>query len=185
MQWDRAGFFSPEYADKNRRLPLSRLYSFEDIVGLKTLAQLRDRHHVTMKVLRKVADELSSETARPWSDLRLTALNRDVVRIDDAGQGAGVIDGQRTCIELSSVIEEVTEEARQLRQRDPSTIGKTVKSKFVLHNSERIAGTRIPVATVVGYLKSGAAATEVIDAYPDLTIEDIEAVQALMSQDAA
>ncbi len=185
MAWDREGFFSPEYGDSNRRLPLSRLYSFDDIVGLKTIAQLRDRHHVTKRELRRVADLLSAEVNRPWSDLRLTAVNRSVVKIDENGQGAGVVDGQRTCIVLSSVIEDVMQQAEQMRRRESNTLGKTEKNKFVLHNVERIAGTRIPVSTVAGYLRDGAGDAEVIEAFPDLTMEDIQAVRTIMAKSAA
>jgi len=185
MQWDRAGFFSPEYADKNRRLPLSRMYSFEDIVGLKTLAQLRDRHHVTMKELRRVADVLAKETFRPWSDLRLTALNRSVVCVDEDGKGAGVIDGQTTCIELGSVMEEVAEEARRMRARQPGTVGQIEKTKFIVHNAARIAGTRVPVSAVKAYIKQGARDGEILEAYPDLTPADILSVRELIELDAA
>ena len=185
MAWDRAGFFTPEYADKNRRLPFSRIYSFEDIVGLRTLALLRDRHHVTMRELRKVAIALSEETVRPWSDLRLTAVNRNVVRIDENGDGAGVLDGQRTCIELKSVIEEVTESARRMLVRASGTSGRVEKNKFILHNVERIAGTRIPVSAVKSYIKDGADNLEIFGAYPDLTADDINAVRASIAKTAA
>lgn len=183
--WDRAGFFQPEYADKNRRLPLSRLYSFDDIVGLKTIAYLRDRHHVSMKELRKVAEVLARETSRPWSDLRLTAVNRNVVQIDERGQGSGVLDGQKTCIQLSSVIEEVQEAAQRLRIRDPKKQAHVEKNKFVMHNVERFSGTRIPVSAVERYIREGADDAEVLSAYPDLTEKDVQVVRARIRQTAA
>lgn len=41
-----------------------------------------------------------------------------------------------------------------------------------------IRGLRIPVATVVGMLAEGMSEDEVLDAFPDLTVEDIhEAMQ--------
>ena len=36
-----------------------------------------------------------------------------------------------------------------------------------------IRGLRIPVATVVGMVAEGLTETEILDAYPDLKIEDI------------
>lgn len=36
-----------------------------------------------------------------------------------------------------------------------------------------IRGMRIPVATVVGMVADGMSATEILDAYPDLELEDI------------
>lgn len=36
-----------------------------------------------------------------------------------------------------------------------------------------VRGLRIPVATVVGMLAEGMSSEDVLDAYPDLTVEDI------------
>ena len=41
IDWDRIGFFRPEHASENRREAYSRIYSFQDVVGLRTLAVLR------------------------------------------------------------------------------------------------------------------------------------------------
>lgn len=43
------------------------------------------------------------------------------------------------------------------------------------HGDPCIRGTRIPVAVVVGSLADGMSAGEIIDAYPQLTPEDIQA----------
>jgi DNA-binding transcriptional MerR regulator len=42
--WDRTGVLSPSLArDTDRKHAYSRIYSFRDVVGLKTLGQLRDQ----------------------------------------------------------------------------------------------------------------------------------------------
>ncbi len=42
-RWDQERFFSPEYADESDRgNPYARVYSFIDLVGLRTLAILTD-----------------------------------------------------------------------------------------------------------------------------------------------
>lgn len=51
--WDRTAFFPPHYADGNRRRPFSRIYDFRDVVGLRTLALLRNKHNVPLQQLRK------------------------------------------------------------------------------------------------------------------------------------
>ncbi len=40
--WDRIGFFSPEFRDPNTRGPHGRVYSFQDAVGPRTIARLRE-----------------------------------------------------------------------------------------------------------------------------------------------
>ena len=41
--WDDTGFFRHRYASEDRRSPYGRVYSFRDIVGLRTLSVLRKR----------------------------------------------------------------------------------------------------------------------------------------------
>jgi DNA-binding transcriptional MerR regulator len=74
VDWDTTDFFQPSLAYENRRSPYSRIYSFEDIVELRTLSILRDR--VSMQHLRDVASRLKEYSGKPWSDLTLYTLNR-------------------------------------------------------------------------------------------------------------
>jgi DNA-binding transcriptional MerR regulator len=62
--WDGTGFFQPKHADEDRRQPFSRLYSFKDVVALRTLGVLRNEHKVPLQHLRKVADKLSHLASR-------------------------------------------------------------------------------------------------------------------------
>ncbi len=50
-----------------------------------------------------------------------------------------------------------------------------VSSPDVLRGKPRIDGTRIPVSLVLGYLAAGSSSVEVIEEYPDLTVEQIAA----------
>ena len=50
-----------------------------------------------------------------------------------------------------------------------------VSTPDVLRGKPRIAGTRLPVALILGYLASGAAADEIRTEFPDLRPEHISA----------
>jgi uncharacterized protein (DUF433 family) len=50
-----------------------------------------------------------------------------------------------------------------------------VSSPDVLRGKPRIEGTRIPVALVLGYLAAGKSPSEVINQFPDLSIEQVSA----------
>ncbi len=56
--WDKTGFFSPRFGMRIDAAPYSRVYSFGDVVGLRTLAILRKEHRVSLRHLRQVADRL-------------------------------------------------------------------------------------------------------------------------------
>jgi uncharacterized protein (DUF433 family) len=49
------------------------------------------------------------------------------------------------------------------------------------HGDACIKGTRIPVATIAASLAAGMAADQIIDAFPQLTAEHIQAVLAYLA----
>lgn len=176
IDWDSSGFFVPAFAYENRRSPYSRIYSFEDVVGLRTLAILRDR--VSMQHLREVAVRLKEHSGRPWSQLTLYTLNGEVHwRRPTSGTIEGVVSGQYgATIPLESVAEEIREKAAALKERKPETIGKIAKRRFVMGGADVIAGTRIPVSSIRSLADAGYSIAEILAEYPGLTRTDVEAV---------
>lgn len=173
--WDALGFFKPQYASDDRRSPYARIYSFTDVVGLRTLSVLRGGHQVSLQHLREVAEKLEAYSKKPWSDLRLAVWNRKVQFIEPGDtRPRGVLDGQYVIVGLIDIINEVKREAEQLRQRDTSKVGQIEKNRYVAHNAEVIAGTRIKVSTIQHYLSAGYSPEQIMKEYPSLTKEDIE-----------
>jgi uncharacterized protein (DUF433 family) len=184
--WDRIGFFRPQHAAEKRASPYSRIYSFEDVVGLRTLSVLRREHHVSLPHLRKVADTLSHYTARPWSEVRLKVWNRKV-QFDDPETGGtrGVVDGQYVLLPILDVMEDVRKAAADLRHRRAEQIGRIEKHRYVAHSSPVLAGTRVPVATIRRFLEDGFSIDHVLAEYPSLKRADVEAVATFRSNEAA
>ena len=46
----------------------------------------------------------------------------------------------------------------------------------VLHGKPRIKGTRIPISIILEWLEEGSSFEDIMEAYPQLTIEDVKAV---------
>jgi uncharacterized protein (DUF433 family) len=180
LYWDRTGFFAPSYADENRRSPYSRIYSFRDIVGLRTLYRLTEDYHCSLQHLRKVADKLSHLSADLWSSQVLYVLDKKVV-FDETGTGRlrEVLSGQYVNgLALSEVISDMRKAADKLRERRPDQIGVISRSRFVSHNSPVVAGTRIPVSAICDFADAGYTAKQIIAEYPDLTERDVAAALA-------
>ena len=174
--WDEIGFFRPQHAAENRRSPYSRIYSFQDIVGLRTVSVLRNAHGVSMPHLRLTAERLSKLTERPWSEIKLSVWKREVVWIDPETHRPGaVVTGQGILFEIIDVIEDMKLKAAALRARAPEEFGKIVRHRNVSHNQDVISGTRISVATVRNFWKAGYTSEQIIGEYPSLTVKDIEA----------
>jgi uncharacterized protein (DUF433 family) len=177
VSWDQEDFFRPSLAYEERRSPYSRIYSFEDVVGLRTLCILLDR--VSMQHLKKAADKLKEHSGRPWSELTLYTLNGEVhFRRPDTGQIEGAVSGQYgATIPLESVAEEMREKANELRQRKPEKVGSIERHKYVMGNAWVFGGTRISVAAVKSLLEAGYSAKRIMEEYPDLRRPDIEAAK--------
>lgn len=177
--WDDTGFFSPRYASENRRSPFSRVYSFQDVVGLRTLGVLRRVHQVPLQQLRKTAQELSQYRAEPWSELVLYVFGKKVYfREPDTERVVGVLSGQYVLIPLRSIINDVAAEARQLKKRTGEQFGRVERHRYVVHNAWVIAGTRIPTKAIWRFHRAGYSQDAIIREYPVLTRRDIEAALA-------
>jgi uncharacterized protein (DUF433 family) len=187
MYWDRTGFFAPSYGDDDRRSPYSRIYSFRDVVGLRTLYRLTEEFHCSLQHLRKVAEKLSHLSNDLWSTQVLYVLDRKVV-FDETGTGRlrEVLSGQYVNgLALGEVISDMRKAVDQLRQRRPDQIGRVTRSRFVNHNVPVIAGTRIPVSAIRDFAEAGYTAEQIIQEYPDLTERDVAAALRHQEADAA
>jgi uncharacterized protein (DUF433 family) len=176
--WDRLGFFQPQYAADDRRSPHSRIYSFQDVVGLRTLSVLKNTYKCSLPHLRHVAKELANYSKTPWADITLYVWNRKVqFKEPDTGRVRGVVDKQYALLPIRSVIEDVRKGAENLRQREPAQVGQIEKHRYVSHQAAIIAGTRVRVATILRFLEAGYSAADIVKEYPNLTEADVEAAK--------
>ena len=151
--WDNTNFDKPSYAEDNRRVSFSRIYSFKDIVALRILNVLRNQYSVSLPHLRQVSERLNHLEADPdrWIKSDLYVLNRRVVS-----------DTKRDI-------------AKSKVSRDQTKVGKIEKSRYINHNLPVIAGTRIPVNSIKRFSEAGYSSEQILKEYPDLTIQDINA----------
>jgi uncharacterized protein (DUF433 family) len=176
--WDRTGFFVPALANKNRSLPLSRLYSFRDLVCLKVLNALRNEANVSLQHLRSVKERLSHLGEDVWAKTTLYVLNKKVVFENPETQNKEeVVTGQGVLqIPLMIVTGDMRRAVDEMKKRDVSSLsGKIERIKGIAGNRPVIAGTRIPVSTIKAFADEGFSAEQIIEEYPTLTLEDIQA----------
>jgi len=173
--WDASGFFVPAYASKNRSSPYSRIYSFDDLVGLRTLSVLKSEYKISLQSLRKVAEKLSEYAGRPWSELTLYVLKREVhFKNPISGHIQGSLTGQYAApIPLASVADDMRQKAARLKSRSSDQIGQFEQKRFVAHNSLVVAGTRIPISSIKEFHAAGFSPEQIIVQYPSLTLEDV------------
>jgi uncharacterized protein (DUF433 family) len=177
-RWDRLGFFAPHYAYEDRSVPYSRIYSFKDVVGLRTIAVLMKEHGVSLQELRRVASELISRGYEHWADLTLYVVKKQVhFREPGSPDIESVWTGQLAIpdiVDMSKVIGEVEQRVQELEKRGPSQVGKVEKHKHVARNSTVIAGTRISTAAIRRFHEAGYTKDQILKQYPTLTMADID-----------
>lgn len=176
--WDKTGFFSPQYAEDNRRRPFSRVYSFRDVVGLRTIAILRKDHLVPLQELRKVGAWLKKHHQSPWASLTFYVSGPRVF-FDDPGTGtrmaARPLGHPVLPIAMERIAHEMGTAAERLRDRDANDIGRVTQSRYVVHNAPVLAGTRIPTSAVYNLHEGGLSTRAILREYPRLKRDDVEA----------
>ena len=177
--WDNLEFFPPQYAADNRRSPYSRVYSFRDVVGLRTLSLLRNEHDIPFQRMRKFAGNLSHYDTSLWSSSRVYVLNREPYIGEPGSEVATDRRGQLAPVMfLRDVIGEIEQGMDDLKRRRPDQIGTISKNRYVVRNAATIGGTRIPVATIKRYAEANYSVSEILEEYPSLTEEDVRAALA-------
>ena len=185
--WAKTDFFKPSFVEENSRLPFSRFYSFKDIVALRTLELLRVQNNVPLQHLRKVAEKLSHLKEDLWIKTTLYVINRKVIFVNpETGEPEEVVSGQYLLgIPLKTVIEDTNADIVQLSKRSRNSHGKVSRNRSVVRNAWVITGTRIPVGSVRRLHEDGYSIPEIIEEYPDLTREDVEAALRHSGKEAA
>jgi len=188
--WDRTGFFKPRLAEGERR-PFNRIYSFRDVVGLRTIGLLRNKHHVPLPDLRRISDELKSTPDSDWSKLvffedpiaeerkrKSSSPRRGRVYFRHPKSGDIVASSpfnQRPLFEMRQVIRNVERSLNRLNRRTPKQIGKIDQNRYVVRNEPVIAGTRITTSSIYRLYQAGYSAQAIIEEFPRLKAADVEA----------
>ena len=68
---------------------------------------------------------------------------------------------------------------------DTQIAARVTRNPHVLRGKPIIRGTRVPVSLIVDVVNNGVAPAQIVDDYPDLTLEDVEAALAFAAQEQA
>lgn len=185
-RWDNDGVFHPAQAAADTKRPLSRLYSFQDVIVLRTLAQAREAG-VSTHELRKIAKFIEEHPETSWSDTQIYVVGRKVYfSYTDAARERLLLAsnplGQQAMpsiltIDLGHVRVDAEHRLQEMIDRSPDQVGQTEQNRFVVGGAEVFAGTRIPVLAVLDLLEAGWDYQELLENFPRLTAADLDAVK--------
>jgi uncharacterized protein (DUF433 family) len=175
--WYRTRVFQPETIDGETGA-FRRVYSFRDVVGLRTISTLRNQHHVKLDDLREVERRLKATPEAAWSDL-VFYLGRDgKIYFDDPRSGKRVAlhpVGQVSLFPMVAVIRSVERQLALLNRRTKRQIGKIEQNRNVMRAASVIAGTRVPTSAIYDLHRSGFTFARIISEYPRLKEKDVRA----------
>lgn len=178
-QWDNDEFVRPEFATPDRRRPYSRIYSFQDLVKLRTISRLR-QHGIPTQRLKKIGRFLDSLEHASWSETSFYVVGDDVYfSYGDALVAAQPLGQQAirdiVAIDLRPIVDDVRSGVDGLRKRSSEDIGRVVRNRYILGGRPVLAGTRIPTAIVHEFVRRGYQTEEILREFPRLLPEDVAA----------
>jgi len=171
--WDQTGFFQPSLpSDEGERF--GRVYSFQDLVGLRVIALMRLR--VPLQELRRVGAWLNDHR-NSWAGRQFWIRGRRVYWDDDIGQRVGTRQPQQAemRIEMDAVTQDMREAIAALRKRDPAQVGQVERRRYTVGHEPIIAGTRIPTRAIWQLHQAGYSYEAIRREFPRLTDRDISA----------
>jgi uncharacterized protein (DUF433 family) len=185
--WVRHEVITPAYLDYSGWLGVNYLFSFQDLVTLRTMRVLRE-HNVPLKSIRWAATTLQDFYGRPWTTLHMRIfdgnrvgffdpLTNDFVSVSQPGQKVA-----EEFVDLEPLFLEMQTKVTDFDRRKPEEIGTFTRDRAIMGGQWVIAGTRIPPSAVYGYVQAGCGMEEIREAYPSLDPRDIEAVIAREEQ---
>jgi len=173
--WDSTDVVSPTLKRQMSPRNTVMLYSFQDTLELLVAARLRDK--LSLQHIRRIVSYLRGEGyEQPLRQLTFVTLGDEVYFQHPDGTWEGDLSPRQLVLQevllLDTLREEVT--AALSERRNAEDVGKTERKRGRMGSKEVFAGTRIPVETVVRYLRRGYNTRDVLRAYPALTEHDVE-----------
>lgn len=180
--WDRAGIFPPSLGRDDGRGRPYFVYSFRDLVGLSTLARLRQEHGIAPAELRRFGEWLTQTYREPWSSVRFAVRGKHILFGDGTPDTSPCAD--EPCVEYDTLAlaRETAIATHRLQERSPDTIGKVTRSRYIRFGKPVLAGTRITTKEVADYHRAGYTTEAIIERYPYLTQEDVGVALAFDEQ---
>ncbi len=174
--WAETGLVTPSVdvqLNPGRRV---RLYGFADLLALTIAAELRTKHGLSPQYIRRIVEHLQSRGYdHPLTQLVFAVVQNTLYfQHPDGGWEGGLRPDQlveHRVLDLKPLRRQIAERSR----RDTGLSGRVERRRGTLGHKLVFAGTRIPVDTVIEYLEAGRSVEEVLQAFPDLTRDDIDA----------
>jgi DNA-binding transcriptional MerR regulator len=176
--WERTGLVVPSVRQQISPRNTVRLYSFQDLLQLLVVAELRHRPGISLQHIRRIVSYLRQQDFQaPLRELKFATHGRDIYINYPDGSWSGDPVPDQVIFRHAIALDTVAARIDRANDRDPESQGQVTSRRGVHRSRPVFAGTRIPVATVQRYLEAGYDTDAIIREYPSLTPADVEAAR--------
>ena len=175
--WAGTGLIEP--AVDTRLSPGRRvqLYGFIDLLALLVAAELENRK-VSLQHIRAIVAHLRSRGyTSPLTQLTFATVGRDVYFMHEDGSWEGGLQPDQVVLHEVLNLSLFRSRIAAGTRRDAALSGKVERRRGTMGSKPVLAGTRVPVDTVRRYLNAGRTVEQILESFPTLTAEDVEAVR--------
>jgi DNA-binding transcriptional MerR regulator len=180
--WEQVGLVVPSIKSKLSPHNTVRLYSFQDLLALLVVSELRTERDMSLQRIRRLVAHLRSrDYEAPLRELRFATVGREIFFQHSDGTWEGDLRPDQIIFEQTIRLEPLRSRIEGAARRSAHDSGQVVKRRGVHASAPVFAGTRIRVSTVQDYLRHGFAEEAILEAFPDLRPADVDEARRLLT----
>lgn len=175
--WAATGLIEPAVDTMVRPGRRIRLYGFVALLSLLVAAELKSRKVSLQHICAVVGHLQARGYANPLTQLTFATVGREVYFRHEDGTWEGDLRPDQIVIHEVLNLEPLLRRISAGFQRDSTLAGRVERRRGAMGSKPVLAGTRVPVDTVLRYLAAGRTVAQILESFPMLAASDIEAVQ--------
>ena len=173
--WEEVGLVVPSIKRRLSEHNTVRLYSYQDLLALLVVSALRTERNMSLQKIRRVVTHLRSRGYQaPLRELKFATVGREIYFQHPDGKWEGDLRPDQIVIFEVILLDPLRLRIDKAAARPAEEAGRVEKRRGVHASAPVFAGTRIRVATVQRYLQQGYETEAILEAFPDLSVADVE-----------
>ena len=173
--WEQVGLIVPSIKRRLSEHNMVRLYSYQDLLSLLVVSALRTERNTSLQKIRRIVSHLRSRGYQaPLRELRFATVGRQIYFQHPDGTWEGDLQPDQIVLVETILLDPLRLRIDKAARRPANDAGHVEKRRGVHSSAPVFAGTRIRVATVQRYLQQGYGTAAILEAFPDLRVEDVD-----------
>jgi DNA-binding transcriptional MerR regulator len=180
--WEETGLVVPSIRRRLSPKKAVRLYSFQDLLALLVVAELRTERDMSLQHIRRVVEHLRSRGYEaPLREVKFATLGGEIYFQHPDGTWEGDLRPDQRVLEKVLHLDPLRARIARAAERQADEAGQVVRKRGVHASAPVFAGTRIRVSTVQEYLRHGYDTDAILEAFPDLRAADVAEASRLLA----